>query len=201
MRIVQSRNTSRAVTTSVRSEGRFELPARFPFQVSSERKYNGEYDDEHAGTNHLNYLPVVVATGSLRQKPPRSEQRSASNCHRPDHRFDHVNDERLERKREYSQRHADRRTGRPERPARLRLRRVPIVGPDAMAYNDLSDRKPRHHSVSQFDDRAPAIDVKHVSGDDEAETDEHSAADSSTDSSLRVRSGEYAVAPISARVH
>ena len=66
-----------------------------PVSGSSERKYDREYDDEYAGTDHSNYLPVVVATGLLRQKPPRSKQRSAPDCHRPDCRFDHVGDERV----------------------------------------------------------------------------------------------------------
>ena len=48
------------VTASARSKGRFELPSRFPFRGSSERKYDREYDDEYAGTDHSNYLPVVV---------------------------------------------------------------------------------------------------------------------------------------------
>ena len=44
-------------------------------------------------------LALVVATGSLRQKPPGSKQGSAPDCHRPDYCFDHVNDERLKRER------------------------------------------------------------------------------------------------------
>ena len=70
-----------------------------------------------------------------------------------------------------------------------------------MTYDDLSDRKSRHHSVSQSDDGASAIDVEYVSGDDEAETDEYSAADPSTGDGLRVRSGKRARIPISARAH
>ena len=31
-----------------------------PVSGSSERKYDREYDDECAGTDHSNYLPVVV---------------------------------------------------------------------------------------------------------------------------------------------
>ena len=181
--------------------GRSELPSRFLFRVSSERKYDREYDDEYAGTDHSDYLPIVVATGLLRQKPPRSEQRSASDCHRPDYRFDHVDDERLEREREDGQRHTDRRTNRSERPVRLRLRRGPVIGVDAMAYDNLSDRKSRQYSVSQLDDGASAIYFEYVSGGDEAETDEYSAADPSAGNSSRVWSGEHAVDPISARAH
>ena len=70
-----------------------------------------------------------------------------------------------------------------------------------MAYGNLSDRKSRHHSVSQLDDGASAIDFEYVSGDDEAETDEYSAADPSAGNSSRVWSGEHAVDPISARAH
>ena len=69
---------------------------------------------------------------------------------------------------------------------------------DVMAYGNLSDRKSCHHSVSQLDDGASAIDFEYASGDDETQTDEYSATDPSTDSSFRVRSGEHAVAPISA---
>ena len=173
-------NTSGAVTASARSEGRVELPARFPSRVSSEREYDREYDDEYAGTDHSNYLPVVVATGSLRQKPPRSEQRTAPDSHRPDYRFDHVDAGRLEREWEDGQRHTNCRTDRSARPARLRLRRVSVIVVDVMAYGNLSDRKSRHHSVSLLDDSASAIDFEYVSGDDEAQTDEYSAADPST---------------------
>ena len=169
-----------------------------PVSGSSERKYDREYDDEYAGTDHSNYLPVVVATGLLRQKPPRSEQRTAPDSHRPDYRFDRIDAGRLEREREDGQRHTNCRTDRSARPARLRLRRGPVIGMDVMAYGNLSDRKSRHHSVPQLDDGASAIDFEYVSGDDETQTDEYSAADPSTDSSFRVRSGEHAVAPISA---
>ena len=90
------------------------------------------------------------------------------------------------------------RAGRAERSVRLRLRRVPVIAVDVMAYGNLSDRKSRHHSVSQLDDGASAIDFEHVSGDDEAKTDEYSTADPSTGNGSRVRSGEHAVDLISA---
>ena len=70
-----------------------------------------------------------------------------------------------------------------------------------MTYDNLSDRKSRHHGVSQFDNAASAIYFEYVSGGDEAETDEYSAADPSTGNSPRIRSGEHAVGLISARVH
>ena len=69
---------------------------------------------------------------------------------------------------------------------------------DATTYDNLSDRKSRHHSVPQLDDGGSAIDFEYVNGDDESKTDECSAADPSTDSSFRVRPGDHAVAPISA---
>ena len=56
-----------------------------------------------------------------------------------------------------------------------------------MAYDNLSDRKSRHHSVSQLDDGASAIYFEYVSGGDEAETDEHSAAEPSAGDSSRIR--------------
>ena len=93
------------------------------------------------------------------------------------------------------------RTDRSKRPARLRLRRGPVIGTDVMAYGNLSDRKSRHHSVSQLDDGASAIDFEYVSGDDETQTDEYSAADPSTGNGSRVRSGEHVVGPISAQIH
>ena len=97
------------------SGGRFGLPSRFPLRISSERNCDCECDDEYAGTDRSKYLLVVV-TGSVRQKPSRSEQRSVSDCYRPDYRFGHTDNERLERERKDGQRHTDRRTDRSERP-------------------------------------------------------------------------------------